>query len=161
MDLERVLLRFGDAHEEVGVWLRLDAFRFTRERRLRFGCSMRFNRWAKREFGLSSINDAFTGMVTVIQRFDSALRLNVHFHTLVLDGVYVKNEDGAGLRFLRLPRPSEDDVYEVAMRTAKKVQANLEKRGELRTVNRKAKGRVGSSRRLVHVTTWRHAPPKR
>jgi len=39
-------------------------------------------------------------MVTVIQRFDSALRLNVHFHTLVLDGVYVKTENGEGLRFL-------------------------------------------------------------
>ena len=32
-------------------------------------------RWrAKREFGLSSVDDAHTGMVTVIQRFDSALR---------------------------------------------------------------------------------------
>ena len=79
-------------------------------------------RWrAKRAFGLSSVDDAFTGMVTVIQHFDSALRLNVHFHTLVLDGVYVKSENGEGLRFLRLPRPSEDDVYEVAKRTAKKV----------------------------------------
>ena len=53
-------------------------------------------------------------MVTVIQRFDSALRLNVHLHVLVLDGVDVKGENGEGLRFLRLPRPSEDDVYEVA-----------------------------------------------
>ncbi len=30
----------------------------------------RLHRWrAKREFGLSSVNDAFTGIVTVIQRF--------------------------------------------------------------------------------------------
>lgn len=36
--------------------------------------------------------------MTVIQRFDSALRLNIHFHTLVLDGVYVKNGNGEGLR---------------------------------------------------------------
>ena len=72
-----------------------------------------------------------TGMVTVIHRFDWALRLNVHFHTLVLDGVYVISENGEGLRFLRLPRPSEDDVYEVAMRTAKKVLAKLETRGRI------------------------------
>lgn len=66
-------------------------------------------RWrAKRELGLSSVEDGFTGMVTVIQRFDSALRLNVHFHTLVLDAVYVKSENGEGLRFLRLPRPSHE-----------------------------------------------------
>ncbi len=54
----------------------------------------RARRIAKREFGLSSVEDAFTGMVTMIQRFDSALRLNVHFHTLVLDGVYVRGENG-------------------------------------------------------------------
>ena len=95
-------------------------------------------RWrAKRELGLSSVEDAHTGMVTVIQRFDSALRLNVHFHTLVLDGVYVKSDDGE-LRFLRLPRPSEDDVYEVAMRTATRVKAYLEKRG--RTSNEQSNG---------------------
>ena len=83
---------------------------------------------AKRELGLSSVEDAFTGMGTVIQRFDSALRLNVYFHTLVLDGVYVKSENGERLRFFRLPRPSEDDVYRVAMRTATKVKVYLEKR---------------------------------
>lgn len=37
------------------------------------------------------VDDTFTGMVTVIQRFDSALRFNVHFYTMVPDGVYVKN----------------------------------------------------------------------
>ena len=86
-------------------------------------------RWrAKRLFGLTRVEDAFTGMVTVIQRFDSASRLNVHLHTLALDGVYMKNDDG-GLRFLRLPRPSEEDVYDVAFRTAKKVLSILEKKG--------------------------------
>ncbi len=30
-----------------------------------------------------------TGCVMFVQRFDSALRLNVHAHTLVLDGGYV------------------------------------------------------------------------
>ena len=43
-------------------------------------------------------------------------------------GVYVKTENGEGLRFLRMPRPSEDDVYEVAMRTAKKVAAYFAKK---------------------------------
>ena len=36
---------------------------------------------------------AHTGAVTLIQRFGGALNLNVHFHMLFLDGVYV---DGAG-----------------------------------------------------------------
>jgi hypothetical protein len=34
-----------------------------------------------------------TGAVTLIQRFGSALNLNVHLHCLVLDGVY-RNRDG-------------------------------------------------------------------
>jgi hypothetical protein len=40
-----------------------------------------------------------TGSVTVVQRFGSALNLNLHFHILCLDGVYVREADG--LRFVR------------------------------------------------------------
>jgi ribosomal protein S27E len=32
---------------------------------------------------------AYTGAVTLIQRFGSALNLNIHFHMLFLDGVYI------------------------------------------------------------------------
>ena len=35
---------------------------------------------------------AQTGSVTLIQRFGSALNMNVHFHMLVLDGVYVESD---------------------------------------------------------------------
>ena len=41
---------------------------------------------------------ARTGAVTLIQRFGSALNLNIHFPMLFLDGVYVDRPDGA-LRF--------------------------------------------------------------
>ena len=37
---------------------------------------------------------AKTGAVTLIQRFGSALNLNVHFHMLFLDGVYVDGPHG-------------------------------------------------------------------
>jgi putative transposase len=69
--------------------------------------------------------------VTVLQRFDSALRLNVHAHTLSLDGVYVRQADmhGETLSFLRLPAPTEDEVREVAERTARRVISILKKRG--------------------------------
>ena len=50
------------------------------------------------------------GAVTFIQRFGSALNLNVHFHTLALDGVYTYVTDlTEGPRFLPLPPPSDDD----------------------------------------------------
>ena len=34
------------------------------------------------------------GAVAFVQRFNSALGLNVHFHAAVLDGVYAANADG-------------------------------------------------------------------
>jgi ribosomal protein S27E len=44
---------------------------------------------------------ARTGSVTLIQRFGSALNLNIHLHMLILDGVYADNGHGK-LRFNRL-----------------------------------------------------------
>jgi hypothetical protein len=37
---------------------------------------------------------AQTGAVTLIQRFGSALKLNIHFHMLYLDGVYAEDNYG-------------------------------------------------------------------
>lgn len=43
---------------------------------------------------------AHTGAVTLIQRFGSALNLNIHFHMLFLDGVYLHPEADAPHRNL-------------------------------------------------------------
>jgi len=50
-----------------------------------------------------------TGSVTAIQRFDSALALNVHFHALVLDGAYGRQADGS-VRFWPVAAPDDEDV---------------------------------------------------
>src|SRR5881296_4294994 len=55
------------------------------------------------------IRDSQTGTVTVIQRFGSGLQLNVHFHTLVLDGVFSEARPGP-LTFHSAPPPSDEDV---------------------------------------------------
>ena len=55
------------------------------------------------------------GLVTFVQRSDGALRLNVHLHTLALDGVYVRNADGK-LGFHALPPPTTAEVHAVAKR---------------------------------------------
>ena len=39
------------------------------------------------------LKDGATGAVTLIQRFGSALNLNIHFHILFLDGLYVNRDD--------------------------------------------------------------------
>ena len=47
--------------------------------------------------------------VVFVQRFGAALNLNVHFHALVLDGVFAENA-GGGVAFRALPPPRDDDV---------------------------------------------------
>ncbi|WP_420814279.1 transposase [Labilithrix luteola] len=45
-------------------------------------------------------------MVTFVQRFGSSLNPNVHFHVVVLDGIYVRKSDGE-LGFMLHSRPTE------------------------------------------------------
>ena len=47
-----------------------------------------------------------TGAVTLIQRFGSALNLNIHFHMLFLDGVYIDPMHGNHARFRRVKAPT-------------------------------------------------------
>ena len=55
------------------------------------------------------VADGRGGAVTAIQRFGSAANLNVHFHSLVVQGVFA----GHGARFVPLPAPSNHDVRRV------------------------------------------------
>jgi len=59
----------------------------------------------------------------------SALNLNVHFHTLVLDGVY-ELVAGAPTRFVPLPPPDADEVARVLAGTARRISRVLEARAE-------------------------------
>jgi hypothetical protein len=83
---------------------------------------------AKRELGLSSVDDALTGLVVVVQRTDGAIRLNVHLHVLGLDGVYVEDEQGE-LGFHPLGTPSSDEVRDIARRTALVLHRAFQKKG--------------------------------
>ena len=68
------------------------------------------------------------GAVTFVQRFGDALNLNVHFHSLVLDGVYARTPEGA-LRFHVLPPPEDAEVARVAIQVARRIQGLLGRRG--------------------------------
>jgi hypothetical protein len=51
---------------------------------------------------------AHTGAVTLVQRFGGSLNLNVHFHMLFLDGVYIGGDHGpARFRWVKAPTNSE------------------------------------------------------
>lgn len=65
--------------------------------------------WQRRRARQRGLCDTHTGAVTFVQRFGSLLNLNCHFHTLVPDGVFVRDHNGA-LRFYLLPPPRAADL---------------------------------------------------
>jgi ribosomal protein S27E len=77
-----------------------------------------------------SAKRARTGAVTLIQPFGGALNLNVHFHMLFLDGVYVEGPDGA-LTFRWVRAPSGAELSARAGRIASRVGRFLERQGLL------------------------------
>ncbi len=80
----------------------------------------------RRARALFGIRKGQCGSVTFIQRFGSALNLTPHFHTLVLDGVYVGPSHSPG-DFVALPPPETDDVAHVLAGTARRILRVLER----------------------------------
>ena len=74
---------------------------------------------------------AHTGAVTLIQRFGSALNLNIHFHILFLDGVYVDRTHGSGTRFRRVRAPTSDELTQLTHTIARRIARYLERQGLL------------------------------
>lgn len=83
---------------------------------------------AKRVLPLKSAKLAFPGAMLVVQRFGSALNLNVHFHALALDGVYVLDAFGEPA-FFELPQPTLGELTALVGRVAARVVELLRKRG--------------------------------
>ena len=75
---------------------------------------------AKRELGLRSVEEAHTGSVFAVHRTDSALRLNVHFHGIALDGVYLRDGEGddVPLVFHELAPPTRTGTQRPPARSA-------------------------------------------
>jgi hypothetical protein len=74
---------------------------------------------------------AQTGAVTLIQRFGSALNLNIHFHMLFLDGVYIEPKHGNQVRFRRVWAPTRAELTQLTHTIAYRVGRYLERRGLL------------------------------
>jgi hypothetical protein len=73
---------------------------------------------------------AQTGAVTLIQRFGSALNLNIHFHMLYLDGVYAADNYGK-TRFHPIKAPTKSELNSLTHRISKRVAGFLEREGLL------------------------------
>ena len=84
-----------------------------------------FYRHQGRQYG---VNDGHTGTLTVIQRFGGGLNLNIHFHTLALDGVFSEEATG-GLRFHPALPPSDAEVARLLTIIRARVRRLLRRRG--------------------------------
>ena len=78
-----------------------------------------------REFG--AVRKAQCGAVTFIQRFGSALNLNLQLHALVMDGVYAADDDGLP-QFQPLLAPDDEEVARVTASLAERILALLRRR---------------------------------
>jgi len=72
-----------------------------------------------------------TGAVTLIQRFGSALNLNIHFHMLFLDGVYIDGSNRHPVRFRRVKAPTRGELVQLTLTIAHRVARYLERQGLL------------------------------
>jgi hypothetical protein len=72
---------------------------------------------------------AACGAVTLIQRFGSALNANVHFHMLVLDGVYRKASGEGRPRFVPVAEPAPGELQVLVQAIAERIGRSLERAG--------------------------------
>jgi len=69
--------------------------------------------------------DPKTGAITFVQRFGSTVNLNLHFHSLIPDGVFIDRE--GTVQFVRLPTPTDEDIVAIARRVGRRVLARMER----------------------------------
>lgn len=74
------------------------------------------------------VDDGRGGAVTVIQRFGGGLQLNVHFHSLFVDGVFAESADGT-FSFHPSDPPSDEDVARLLATIRRRVLRLLTRRG--------------------------------
>ena len=84
--------------------------------------------WLSATAARHDIREAQCGAVTVIQRFGSSLNLNLHIHSLVLDGMYTRPTPDAAPVF-HPPPPTDEEIGKVLERVHEGVQKLLRRRG--------------------------------
>ncbi len=80
--------------------------------------------WAKRR----GLGKAPTGAIYHVQRFGSSINLHIHFHSMLLDGVFTRDEAGRPV-FHPAPPPQRRELEEVLRRLHRRAVAWLRRRG--------------------------------
>jgi hypothetical protein len=84
-------------------------------------------RWLRSEGTAQLAGEA--GSITVVQRFGSALNLNLHYHCLVLDGLFTEDPETEAPRWHRARTPTTEDIEALVVRIADRAEAYLARRG--------------------------------
>lgn len=87
------------------------------------------NRFYRSRARAGGIAKGQTGAITFIQRFGSALNLNVHFHILFLDGVFSEPTESESLRFHHTDPPSDGDIRNLVQLLALRITRHLKRKG--------------------------------
>src|SRR5262249_28848088 len=74
------------------------------------------------------------GSVTFLQRFGSALNVNLHFHCVFIEGIYLDRTDaGRKPRFVQAEPPTDTDIAAVVQKISRRVIRKLRRLGYLET----------------------------
>jgi len=84
--------------------------------------------WYRRQARVRGVPNGRGGAVVIVQRFGSALNLNVHLHAMVLDGVFARDGDGVA-RFHAVSPDAPPDLSTLLMTIARRIQQLLVRRG--------------------------------
>lgn len=78
-----------------------------------------------RKAGFTRARGARGGAITFIQRFGSAVNLNLHLHMLIPDGVYTFEQDNP--RFHRVNAPSRSELDTLLIRIITRITRHLQR----------------------------------
>jgi hypothetical protein len=106
--------------------------------------------WQRKRARRQGAASSRAGAVTFVQRFGGALNLNVHFHCVLPDGVWVRN--AGALRFCKLDKPTDKEVQQILLRIERRVRKLLKPRMEASREDSRTRGRR---------THWRSHKPNR
>ena len=76
--------------------------------------------WQRHRGRKAGINNGHTGAITFVQKFGAALNLNVHFHSITPQGLFVQSPAG-NLSFAPLPPPTDHEIARLAHRIARRL----------------------------------------
>ncbi len=115
--------------------------------------------WQRRVARKRGLPTPRTGAVTFVQRFGGLVNLNVHFHLVVPDGVFV--DDDQGLRFELLPVPTNADVLAILDRLLRRIARRLAMHANAGAFEDDARPDVLAQVQADAATTWRSSTETR